>query len=300
MPSPSSTLPLPWRDRRGRFSTLKALAFAATLAPGAWLGAQALAGALGPEPLDRAIGTSGAWALRFLLIALAVTPLSRVTGRPRLALLRRMLGLAALAHAGAHFCLYAADQGFSLFAVAREVALRLYLTIGFAALCGLAVLGWTSTDGWMRRLGRRWKRLHRWVHPIALLALVHALLQSRTDPAEALMMVGFFLWLAGWRRLPGAWQARAPALLALAAGAALGTAALEYAWFALATGIPPLRVLMANFSPTLWPRPAVVVAWAGLLMVLPAAVRGWPSRSARYPSPSPAAVPGSHPRSPGH
>jgi sulfoxide reductase heme-binding subunit YedZ len=290
-------LPLPWLDRSRRFSALKALVFAGTLATGAWLALRALAGTLGPEPLDAAIEASGAWALRFLLISLAVTPASRITARPRLALTRRMLGLAALAHALAHLCLYAADQGLDPLVVAREVALRFYLTLGFTALCGLAVLGWTSTDEWMRRLGRRWKRLHRWVHAIAVLALIHALLQSRATPAEPMMMIGFYLWLAGWRRLPGAWQTRAPALLTLAAGAAIGTAALEYAWFALATGIPPLRVLMANLDPAMWPRPAISVAGAGLLVLMLAAWRGWLSRSARSPSRVPSAAPGTRPRS---
>ena len=92
-------------------------------------------------PFDVAISETGKWTLRLLLLSLLVTPLQRIGNWPRLIIVRRMIGLAALAYGLLHFCLYIADQGFHLAHVFSEVARRIHLTIGFVALAGLAVLG---------------------------------------------------------------------------------------------------------------------------------------------------------------
>ena len=92
--------------------------------------------------------------------------------------LRRMLGVGTACYAGAHLLLYCVDQKWQLGTVASEIAQRFYLAIGFAALLMLGVLAVTSTDGWQKRLGRRWKRLHRLVFvllPLVLLALFPAI-----------------------------------------------------------------------------------------------------------------------------
>ena len=84
----------------------------------------------------------------------------------------------------------------------REIALRIYLTIGFAAVLGLAALAATSTDGMIRRLGaRRWQRLHRLVYAIALLAVVHFCMQSKLDLWEPTIMAGLYAWLIFYRVL---------------------------------------------------------------------------------------------------
>lgn len=261
---PAPVPPWPWLDRAGRVSWLKAAALPAVLVPAALLAGQWAAGALGAEPLKALLQGTGLWAIRLLLLSLAVTPLRRVLDWQRVVLLRRMLGLAALGYAVAHLLLYAADQGFSLGTVASEIARRFHLTIGFVALLGLAVLGWTSTDGWMRRLGRGWKRLHQLVFGIAALGLLHFFLQSKTAASEAVLAAGFFTWLLLWRALPAAWQGSVAALLALAPLSALGAALLEYAWYALATNLPAQRVLLANLDLGFGPRPAV---WAGIAAV---------------------------------
>ncbi|HYZ31780.1 MAG TPA: ferric reductase-like transmembrane domain-containing protein, partial [Crenalkalicoccus sp.] len=242
----------------------KLVVFLALFLPGAWLAAQWWAGALGPEPLKEAIHEAGLWAVRLTLVALAVTPLRFVAAWPRVLLLRRMLGLAALAYALLHLGLFAADQGFDPWRVAREIALRIYLTIGFVTLAGLGVLGWTSTDGWMRRLGTAWGRLHRLIYLIAALALFHFFLQSKADVSEAVLTAGLFLWLMLWRAQPMAWRGRLWPLPGLAPLAAAATAAVEYAWYALATNLPAERVLAANLDLTFGPRPAVWVGIAGL------------------------------------
>lgn len=252
----------PWNSRAGRFSPLRAATLALLAAPLAWLVFAWSAGALGPDPVEQATHETGRWALRFLLLTLAVTPLGRVLAWPQLFQLRRMVGLGALAWALLHLALYVAEQGGALSRVAAEIARRPYLLIGFAALLGLAALGWTSTDGWMRRLGRGWKRLHRLVFLIAPLALLHAFLQSKADASQAVLLAGVFLWLAGWRALPPAWQGRIRALAALALAAMLGAALVEYLWYAMATKLPAARIAAANLDLSLAPRPA---AWVGIL-----------------------------------
>jgi len=267
----AAALPLPWLDRRGRVSGPRVAALAVLLAPAVLLLWRALSDELGPEPLNAAMHETGRWALRFLVATLAITPLGRVANRPRLFEVRRLAGLGALAWVALHLALYAADQNWALWRVAAEIATRFHLLLGFVALAGLAVLGWTSTDGWMRRLGRRWQRLHRLVFPIALLALLHAFLQAKSDPSPAVFLLGVFLWLVAWRLLPpGAWRQGLPALLALSVAAALATMGLEFAWYALATKLPAERVLAANFDALQFapgfggPRPAVL---AGLVLL---------------------------------
>lgn len=283
--APRRSFPWPWRDRQGRFSALKTIVLAGLFLPGLWLAARAGQGALGGRPIMEAIHTTGLWAVRILLISLLVTPLRQLLRWPRAMLVRRMLGLGALAYALLHLLLYALDLQWNLPRIASEILLRIYLTIGFLALLGLAVLGVTSTDGWVRRLGgRRWQALHRAVYGIAVLALVHFALQSKIDVTEAMLMSGLFLWLMGYRLMtPGPEPARprdasrsgasrpgAPGpgrLLLLALAAALATALLEAGWYAVASGVPPGPVLLANLDLAFGPRPAVWVGLAGLGML---------------------------------
>ncbi|MCX8133736.1 MAG: ferric reductase-like transmembrane domain-containing protein [Roseococcus sp.] len=264
-------LTAPWRDRAGRVCGLRLAALALLSAPGLLLLQGWAAGTLGPDPVERATHETGRWAIRFLVLTLAVTPLGRVLGWPRLFALRRMLGLGALAWAGLHLGLFVAEQNGVLWRVAAEIAQRAYLAIGFAALCGLAVLGWTSTDGWMRRLGRRWKRLHRLVFLLAPLALLHAFIQSKSDASQAVLLAGFLLWLLGWRVLPAPWQGRPGALLALGLGAMLGAALIEFLWYALATNLPAGRIALANLDLAFGPRPAV---WVGIVAAALVALAG--------------------------
>jgi len=264
------TLSLPWTDRQGRFSWLRAATLTGLLLPfvlllQAWVG-----GTLGPDPVEQATHETGRWAIRFLLLALVVTPLARILAWPRLLQVRRMVGLGALAWALLHFGIYVAEQNFVLWRVASEIAQRFYLVIGFTVLMGLVVLGITSTEGWMRRLGRNWKRLHRLVYVLAPLALLHAFIQSKADVSQAVLLSALFLWLMFWRALPARWQASLPALAALSVAAMLGAAAVEYLWYAFATNLPAARIAAANLDLTFGPRPAVLAGMiaAGLVALL--------------------------------
>jgi len=147
---------IPWRDRHGRFLPLKATMLAAAFIPGAVLAWWWANGMLGGRPVTEVIHGTGDWAIRTLLISLAITPAARVLDWPRLLLVRRIVGLTALAYAVAHLTLYVVDQKYRLGVVVSEIALRFYLTIGFVVLLGLGLLGATSTDSWVQRLGRRW------------------------------------------------------------------------------------------------------------------------------------------------
>ena len=272
----------PWRDRSGRFSPLKAATLALAVAPGVWLAANWAAGALGPRPVTEVIHGTGLWAIRFLLISLLVTPLRTLFNWPRIMLARRMLGLTALGYALAHLVLFADDQKWKWLTVASEIALRFYLTIGFAALLGLVALGVTSTDGWQRRLGARWKRLHRIAYGIGVLAVFHFFLQSKADVSEASLMAGLFVWLIAWRMLPAGPDRQPLPVLGLAAAAAALTAGIEYAWFALGTRIPPLRVITAELNIGSYGlHPAGQVLVVGLCMAAAAAL-AWAQQRARW------------------
>ena len=265
----------PWTDRAGRFSPLKAAVLTAILIPAALLIVSAASGTLGPRPITEAIHETGDWAIRFLVASLAVTPLRRIGQWPKLILVRRMLGLAAFFYACTHLMLYMLDQKWNLVRVTSEIALRFYLTIGFTALLGLSVLAATSTDAAIKRLGRNWNRLHKVVYAIGILAAFHYFMQTKADVFQATLIGGLFVLLMIYRVAHSRGLALSSpvvlAALALAGGAA--TAALEFAWYGLATGIPPLRVLEANLHFAYQIRPAWWVVAAGMGAALLAFVR---------------------------
>ncbi|WP_198375831.1 sulfite oxidase heme-binding subunit YedZ [Neoroseomonas rubea] len=256
----------PWRDRAGAFSPFKALVLAALTLPALLLAHAAWTASLGPKPWQAATHDAGTWAIRLLLLSLLVTPLRQITRQARVAELRRMVGVACFAYAGLHLLLYAGDLGFDWLKVGSEIIRRVYLTIGFVALVALAVLTATSTDGAVKRLGGvAWRRLHRLVFPAGVLALVHFTLQSKADVTEPMLMAGFFAWLIGYRLLaPAGGAPGVVAMFVLAMGAGAATAALEFAWYGLATGIDPWRVLAANLDVAFGLRPALWVLVAGL------------------------------------
>src|ERR1700730_17292535 len=210
------------RERSGRWSPVKMSAFVAALLPALWIAYQAATDDLGARPVTEAIHQVGDWALRFLLITLAITPAQRILNYPRIILARRTLGVAAAAYAVLHLSLYALDQHFDLLKVASEIVLRIYLLIGALTLTGLVVLGSTSTDATIRRLGSRPREpLHPRLYRLALLATVHFFIQSKLDTSQPVMMAGFLIWLLAYRvlfRLNG--EVPAAHLLLLAAAVA--------------------------------------------------------------------------------
>ncbi len=266
---------LPWTTRSGELSTLKLVVFIGTVLPALGIAVQATLGWLGSKPLTEAIHQSGDWAVHLLLITLAVTPLRQIGNWPKLILVRRMLGLSALFYTLLHVTLYVALEAFNLGKIASEIVMRTYLTIGFAGLLGLIVLGATSTDGMIRRLGAvRWNRLHAIVYGIAVLALVHFAMQKKLDISEPAHMTGLFLWLMGFRLLRKWELPTTPlALAGLAIIAGLLTVLIEAGWYASMTGVNAQRILWANLDFEYVIRPAWWVLASGLAMAALAAVR---------------------------
>lgn len=254
----------PWRDRAGRLSGLRIAAMLLIIAPALVFAAGIATEGFGPEPLKETTLFTGLWALRVLWFSLLVTPAGRLLEWPRLLQLRRMIGLGAVFWLLAHFALYVIDQQGAIGKIVSEIVLRFYLTIGFVALVGLLVLAFTSSDAWVRGLGRGWKRLHRLVFPVAFLGVLHAIIQAKSNASEPLMMAGLLLWLMGWRLLPREVSLRLGALVALALAIWAATAAAEYLWYANFTNLPAGRIFMANFDLAVAPRPALQAALIAL------------------------------------
>lgn len=275
-------LSAPWRDRAGRVSGLKLATFLFALAPGLWLAGAYAADALGAKPITALLHGTGEWAVRFLMLSLAVTPLRRIAHAPKLILVRRMLGLTVLAYGLIHLMLYVVDQNFVLTKVVSEIVSRIYLTIGFVALLGLVVLGVTSTDGMIRRLGKAWPRLHKTVYGIAILGLIHYYLQAKIDVSDPVFWTGAFLLLMGHRAMQRfGWPTNPLTLTGLAVVAALLTALLEAAWYGVASGIPASLVLSANLDVPDTIRPAWWVLALGLAVPVLNAVRARMDKSGR-------------------
>ncbi|MGN6700452.1 MAG: sulfite oxidase heme-binding subunit YedZ [Thermomicrobiales bacterium] len=264
---------VPWRDRHGRLLPLKAAVLAASFVPGAVLAYWWAADMLGARPVNEVIHGTGDWTIRFLMISLAISPVARLLNWPRLLTVRRIVGLTALAYGLTHLSLYAVQQNFHLGFVASEIARRFYLTLGFVTLLGLGVLGWTSTDAWMRDLGRRWKVLHRSIYVLAVIALLHYFIQSKSNVSEPVFVSGLYVWLMLWRAVPMPWQRSPLVPPPLAVLAALAAVCIEFAWYGLATGINPWRVLAASETLRFGLRPAHYVALVGLAVALLAAGR---------------------------
>jgi methionine sulfoxide reductase heme-binding subunit len=273
-----------WQDRRGRVSALRIAVLVFLAVPVALAAHAFLTAGLGARPINDLIHRTGYWALIFLLVTLAVTPLARIGRLNGLIDVRRMLGVGAFAYAATHILLFIADQMFDLLKVATEIALRLYLTIGFIALLGLGALAATSTDAMVRRLGRRWQRLHQLVYGIALLALIHFFQQTKADIWVPTFAAGLFVWLMGYRLLMR-WRKGAPSALSLLLLAVIASALVfagEATGIGLYYNVSPLLVLQSTFEFDLdMIRPGWLVLGAGLCVVILQIVQSRRQKSAR-------------------
>ncbi len=263
------------QDRRGRFSPIRAVTLALLVAPGLRLFLLWLVGGLGGRPIMEFTHGTGDWTIYFLLTSLAITPLRTVLNWQKILPLRRMIGVGAACYACLHLALYVIDQKFDMLKVVSEIALRFYLTVGFVTFLGLLALAITSTDGWLKRLGRRWKSLHKLAYPLAALGLFHYFMQSKADVSAAVFVAGIYLWEMIWRLSSRASRLYWWPLPVISVAAALATAGVESAWYGLATKIDPVRVLQANLDLGYGPRPAVSILIFGLLFSAVAGVRRW-------------------------
>jgi methionine sulfoxide reductase heme-binding subunit len=180
--------------------------------PALWAFYLAVTDQLGADPMKSLEQLLGLWALRFLVIGLAVTPLRRLGG-PNLLRYRRAFGLLAFSYAALHLTVYIAlDQGFDWIAIGRDILKRPYITVGMAAFAILIPLAITSNNAMIRRLGgESWRRLHRWVYAAGGLAAIHFVMVVKSWPAEPLIYAALVASLLLYRLLPDRRKHRQPA-----------------------------------------------------------------------------------------
>jgi len=185
-------------------SMLKPVVFVSLSLPFVWLVYALLTNQLGANPIDAITDFTGEWALRILLLSLAMTPLRMLTGKPWPIRLRRMIGLFAFFYLLTHLATYLViDQQFDIAAIWSDILERPYITAGTVALLIMIPLALTSTKGMMKRLGKRWTSLHRLVYVAATAAVVHYVWLTRGDQLEPMvyLLILFALMLFRVKKL---------------------------------------------------------------------------------------------------
>jgi sulfoxide reductase heme-binding subunit YedZ len=204
----------------------KPLVFVLSLLPFAWLFYGALTDNLGANPAEYLSRATGDWTLRFLCLTLAVTPLRVMAGLPTLQRFRRMLGLFTYFYVVLHFLAYSwFDQGFDLGEIAKDIAKRPFILVGFTAFLLLTPLAATSFNRAVKALGaKRWQALHRLVYLIAGLGILHFfwMRAGKNDFAEVAVYAAILAALLGWR-VREAWRKRRGAGVAARAQPTRGT-----------------------------------------------------------------------------
>jgi methionine sulfoxide reductase heme-binding subunit len=148
-------------------------------------------GQLQAEPVKDITHRTGWWALTLLLVALAITPLRYLTGWKQIVRLRRPLGLFAFFYATLHVLTYfGLDQFFAFSYILEDIVDRPFITVGFTAWVLLIPLTITSTRGWIRKLGKRWRKLHKLVYVAAALGFLHFFWLVKADVREPLIFGG--------------------------------------------------------------------------------------------------------------
>ena len=174
-----------------------------SLIPFCWLLYAAIANQLGANPAEALSRATGDWTLRFLCVVLAVTPLRVITGMSALARFRRMLGLFVYFYAALHFLSYGwFDMGFDIADMAKDIAKRPFILVGFSAFMLLTPLALTSFNRAIKTLGaKRWQRLHQLIYGVACLAVLHFfwMRAGKNNFAEVYFYAVILAALLGWR-----------------------------------------------------------------------------------------------------
>ena len=178
----------------------KSFVFLAALTPFVWLVFRVLTGRVSANPVEDMTLTTGIWALRFLLVTLAITPIRRVTGWHRIIQYRRMFGLFTFFYASVHLLIYIVfDQAMDFRFILPDIVKRPYITAGMTAFALMVPLAITSTKGWIRRLGRQWQVLHRLVYFCAFAACLHFIWKVKVVIGEPVYYAAIFTVLLGFR-----------------------------------------------------------------------------------------------------
>jgi len=179
---------------------LKRIIFIAALIPAAMLIHYAVEGDLTANPIEFITHFTGDWAIRFLVITLAITPLRRITGWNPIIQLRRMLGLFSFFYAVLHFLTwFVLDWFFDFRQMADDIVMRPFITLGMATFVMLLALALTSTQKSIRRLGRKWTQLHRLIYVATATALLHFWLARKTVVPQFQVVLVFAVLLLGFR-----------------------------------------------------------------------------------------------------
>ena len=193
----------------------KTLVFCLCLVPALVLVWDSVTGGLSVNPIEDITHRTGDWALRLLLVTLAVTPFRWLSGWNEVIRYRRMLGLFTFWYASLHFSTYIVfDHFFDIRSIADDVIERKYVTAGFLGFVLMLPLAVTSTQGWIRRLGKRWSVLHRLIYVAAVAGVVHFLWLVKLETSEPLVyaavLSGLFLVRVVRRKLTRAAGHRVP------------------------------------------------------------------------------------------
>lgn len=205
---------------------VKPVVFVAALGPVCWLTWAGLTGNLSANPLSDLTNETGLWALRFLCVSLAITPVRRLTGWNQIALFRRMMGLYAFFYGSLHFLVYTIVDRFAgldfpdgivawstvanlAASVGDDIYKRPFITIGFTAVMLMLPLAITSTNGWIKRLGgKRWAALHRLAYAAGIAAVLHYYWLVKADVRSPLLYAAILALLLGarvyWARMTSA------------------------------------------------------------------------------------------------
>jgi sulfoxide reductase heme-binding subunit YedZ len=157
-------------------------------------------GDLGALPYEELEKQTGRWTMRLLAVTLAITPARKLFGWNAAIRYRRMLGLFVFFYACIHVTAYLyLDMQLVVRDIVEDIIEHKYITIGMFAFLTLIPLAVTSTKGWIRRLGRRWGKLHRLIYVTAIAATVHYLWAVKKDTFLPLVYLGIFVTLLGYR-----------------------------------------------------------------------------------------------------
>ncbi len=193
-----------------RITILKVLVFLACLIPLGRLAWKGVNGMLGANPIEVITRSTGTWVLIFLMITLGITPVRRLTGWHALIRFRRMTGLFAFFYGCLHLTTYVwLDKFFDFRDMAKDIGMRPFITMGMTAFALMLPLALTSTQGWIRRLGKRWQQLHRLIYLSAIAGVIHFWWQVKADTRKpaifatiltALLLFRMLAWLVKRRR----------------------------------------------------------------------------------------------------
>ncbi|MDE1463190.1 sulfite oxidase heme-binding subunit YedZ [Spartinivicinus poritis] len=179
---------------------LKPIWFLLALSPAVYLVYLIITNGLGPDPAKTVVEFLGIWALRFLWIALSLTPLKLITGNGQFISIRRMMGLYAFFYVCLHLTAYLLFMlGLQWSNLWEDILERPYITVGFAAWLVLLPLAITSTNKMIRRLGKKWKQLHKGVYLAACLAALHFIWLAKSNLLEPIVYLTILILLFALR-----------------------------------------------------------------------------------------------------